>query len=75
MKKVNIKIPEGIADRMARHELIDWNETLCREITFITSEREVVESILEKSTLTEKDVEDIDRKVKKGLFERYYGKT
>lgn len=75
MKDVFIKIPESIADRMAKHKLVDWNETLQRELTFIISERAIVESILEKSTLTAEDACEIDKEIKKGLFKRYYGKA
>ncbi|GEM_PF-4451413 len=38
------------------------------------SEREIAESMLKKSKLTVKDVEEIDKKIKKGLFERHYQK-
>ena len=74
MRSVCIKIPEAIADNMDKHDIINWDETISKELTFITSEREIVENILEKSTLTDDDVNEIDKKIKKGLFERHYGK-
>ena len=75
MKDVCITVPESIADRMAKHKLVDWNEILHRELAFITSERAIVENILDKSTLTSDDVCEIDKEVKKGLFKRYYEKA
>lgn len=65
MRNVCTKIPEAIADNMDRHDIIDQNETICGEIAFIISEREIVESIMEKSTLTSEDVNEIDKKIKK----------
>lgn len=75
MKDVCITVPESIADRMAKHKLVDWNETLHRELSFITSERAIVENILEKSTLTAEDAREIDKEIKTGLFKRYYEKA
>lgn len=72
MRSICVKIPKKIADDMNKHNIIDWNETICKEIAFIASERVCVESILEKSTLTSEDVAEIDKKIKKGLFERHY---
>ncbi len=57
---------------MKRLRFINRNEKLAKDILLFLSEREKVESILERSKLKEKDVEEIDNIIKRGLFEKYY---
>ena len=72
MKQLIIDIPNEIAKDMKRLRFINWNEKLVKDILLFLNEREIVESILAKSKLNEKDVEEIDTIIKRGLFEKYY---
>ncbi len=48
------------------------NEKLAKDILLSFNEREIVESVLNRSKLKEKDVEEIDSLIKNGLFQMYY---
>lgn len=45
---------------------------LVKDILLFLNEREIVESVLAQSKMKEKDVEEIDNIIKRGLFEKYY---
>ncbi len=72
MAELTIDVPNDIAKQMEKMRFLNWNEILLRDILFSLNEREIVESILEKSKLKEKDVEEIDEIIKRDLFEKYY---
>lgn len=72
MTELVLNVPNDIAKEMKRARFINWNEKLVKDILFFLNEREIVESILERSKLKEKDVEEIDNIIKRGLFEKYY---
>jgi len=75
MTEIILKVPNEIAKEMEEMQFIDWNEVLVKNILLILSERDIVESILMKSKMTEEDVDEIDQIVKRDLFEKYYGKA
>ena len=72
MTELVVDIPNDIANEMKRARFINWNEKLVKDILLFLNEREIVESILARSKLKEKDVEEIDNIFKLGLFEKYY---
>ncbi len=72
MTELVVDIPNDIAKEMKRLRFINWNEKLVKDILMFLNEREMVESILARSKLKEKDVEAIDNIIKRGLFEKYY---
>ena len=73
MTELVVDIPNDIAKEMKRLRFINWNEKLVKDILLFLNEREIVESTISKrSKLKEKDVEEIDNIIKRGLFEKYY---
>lgn len=72
MTELVVDIPNDIAKQMKKLHFINWNEKLVKDILFFLNEREIVESILARSKLKEKDVEEIDNIIKRDLFEKYY---
>ncbi len=60
MTELVVDIPNDIAEEMKRLRFINWNEKLVKDILLFLNEREIVESILAKSKLNEKDAEEID---------------
>lgn len=72
MTELVLNVPNDIAKQMKKLHFINWNEKLVKDILFFLNEREIVESILARSKLKEKDVEEIDTVIKRGLFEKYY---
>lgn len=72
MTELIVDIPNDIAKEMKRLHFINWNEKLVKDILLFLNEREIVESILMRSKLVEQDVEEIDKIIKRDLFEKYY---
>ncbi len=72
MTELVVDIPADIAEEMKRLRFINWNEKLVKDILLFLNEREIVESILNRSKLKEKDVEEIDKIFKLDLFQKYY---
>ena len=72
MAEIIINVPNDIAKEMGRMHFVNWNEILVKDILLSLNEREIVESILARSKMTEKDAEEIDRIVKRDLFEKHY---
>lgn len=72
MAEIIINVPNDIAKEMDRLHFVNWNEILVKDILLSLNEREIVESILMRSKMTEKDAEEIDRVIKRDLFEKHY---
>lgn len=72
MEELIVDVPKYIAEEMKRLRFINWNEKSVKDILLFLNEREIVESILNRSKLKEKDVEEIDNIFKLDLFEKYY---
>lgn len=72
MTEVVLDVPNNVAKEMENMPLVNWNETLLKDILRVLNEREMVESILAKSKMKEADAEEIDRIVKRDLFEKHY---
>ena len=70
--ETTLEIPDTIAREMNKHQLINWNEIIAKELIFKVSERQIVEEILKNSKLTEKDAEEISEKIKESLAEQYH---
>ncbi|HLB72041.1 MAG: hypothetical protein OIN88_09585 [Candidatus Methanoperedens sp.] len=75
MTEITINVPDEVAKKMEKMRFINWNELLVRDILFRLSERDIVEAILAESKMTEEDAEELDRIVKRGLFEKHYRKA
>ncbi len=70
--EAKIQIPDIIGQKMRKHKLIDWNESVAKELILQVSERDLVEEILSRSTLTEKDAKEISEKIKGKLADEHY---
>jgi hypothetical protein len=72
MTEFVVNIPADIAEEMKRLHFINWNEKSVKDILLFLNQRKIVESILNRSKLKEKDVEEIDNIFKLDLFQKYY---
>lgn len=68
MPNMTLSLPDDIHKMMKKHTQIRWSEVARRAIIEEVRKLAIMEKIASKSTLTNKDVEEIDRKVKKGLY-------
>ena len=69
--ETKIELPNIIFERMKKHPAIDWASLIKRELILKISERDIVEEIVKKSNLKEKDAEEISSKIKKSLHKVY----
>ena len=71
MVSVTLSVPERLHKLMKSHPEIKWSE-VARQAMWEYAERlELLDSIAKKSALTEKDVREMDERIKKGLAEKY----
>lgn len=67
MTNMTLSIPEELMKIMRKHTQIKWSEVARRAIWDEAKKIEIMDRILSKSKLTEKDVEEIGKKVKRGI--------
>jgi len=71
MVNMTLAIPEDIHLIMKKHTEIRWSEVARRAISSEAKKLALMDSLTAKSTLTMKDVEKINEKIKEGLFAKY----
>ncbi len=64
---MTLSIPEELMKIMRKHTQIKWSEVARRAIWDEAKKIELMDKILSKSELTEKDVLEIGKKVKRGI--------
>ena len=71
MVNMTLAIPEELQKMMKRHKDVRWSEVARRAIWEKATKLELMEKLVSGSKLTEGDVMEIDKKIKKGLARRY----
>ncbi len=67
MTNMTLSIPEELITIMRKHSHIKWSEVARRAMWEEAKKLELMDKLLANSNLTEKDVEEIGKKVKKGI--------
>jgi len=67
MANITLTIPEDIHEIMRKHKEIRWSEIARASIVDHVRKLAMMDKITEKSKLTMKDIEEINKKIKKGL--------
>ena len=65
---MTLSLPEGVYEHMKKHREIRWSEIAREAIILHVKKLAMMEKIASKSKLTMKDIEEINEKVKKGLY-------
>ena len=73
MVNVTFAVPEELHEIMRRHPEIKWSEIARKAMWEYAQRLELMERIVSGSRLSEKDVLELDKKVKAGLRRRYEG--
>ena len=68
---MTLAIPEDLHQLMKKHDEIKWSEIARKAIWEHAQKLEVMDKILSKSKLTEKDILELGRKVNKGIAKRH----
>lgn len=71
MGNITLSLPEDVHEIVRAHKEIRWSEIARRAIQEYAKRLELLDKIASKSKLTEKDVEEIDPKIKKAIYEHY----
>jgi len=70
---VTFAVPEELHEIMRRHPEIKWSEIARKAMWDYARKLELMERITSESRLSEKDVLELDEKVKAGLRRKYKG--
>jgi len=71
MPNMTLSIPEEIHKIVKKHNEIRWSEVARRAISEQAMRLKLMDKLISKSTLTEKDVEEIGNKIKSGIAKRH----
>lgn len=71
MPNMTLAIPEEVHRIMKRYPEISWSHVAREAIVAYARKLEAMDKILANSKLTEQDVEEIGREVKKGIARRH----
>lgn len=71
MPKVSIRVSEDLKREMEEHREVNWSEVARRAFTEHVRRIELADALASGSELTGEEVEEISRRVKKGIAERH----
>ena len=71
MTNITLSVPEELHKRMKKLSEIRWSEVIRRTIEQRIDDLEVMNRIASKSKLTQKDVEEISKKIKRAAAKRF----
>lgn len=71
MTNMTFAVPEELMAVMKRHKEIRWSEVARQAIMEKADELKLMDKLVAKSKLTEKDVLEIGRKIKEGIAKRH----
>lgn len=71
MPNMTLSIPEELHNIVKLHTEIKWSEVARKAMWLQARRLSLMDKLARKSRLTEKDIEDIDHKIKAGLLKRF----
>ena len=71
MANVTLAVPEELRKIMKDHPEIKWSEVARQAMWAYASKLEMMDEVMKKSTLTEKDALELGRRVNVSLASRY----
>jgi hypothetical protein len=71
MTNMTLAIPDELMQKMRRFQEIKWSEVARKAIEQRTNELEMIEKIASKSKLTQKDADEISKKIKAAAAKRF----
>ena len=72
MVNMTLSIPNELHEKMKRMPEVKWSEIARRAIEERINDLEVMNKIACKSKLTKKDVEELSKKIKRGMTKGFY---
>lgn len=71
MPNMTISVPDDLYEIMKKHREIKWSEIARRAMWEYAKKLELLDKLLENSELTDEDVSELAKKIKKGIAERH----
>ncbi len=71
MTNMTLAVPEDLHAIMRRHKHIKWSEVARGALWNEARKLEIMDKILSKSTLTEKDALELSREINEGVAKRH----
>ena len=71
MVSMTLSIPEDLHTLIKKHSEIRWSEIARRAMWDYARKLELLDDIASKSELTEEDVDEINKELKKGVHSQY----
>ena len=71
MPNMTLSIPDELHNLVKQHTEIKWSEIARRAMWAQANELQVMDKLASKSKLTEKDISELDHKIKAGLLRRF----
>ena len=71
MTNMTLAVPDDLIGIMRKHLEVKWSEVARQAMWSHAKKLELMDKLLAKSKLTEKDATDIGRKIKEGMARRH----
>ena len=71
LPSMTLSIPAELHALIKKHNHIRWSEIARRAMWEYAQKLEMLDRLTSKSTLTDKDVEELDRRIKKAAYKQY----
>ncbi|MBI2583316.1 MAG: hypothetical protein HYW25_01490 [Candidatus Aenigmarchaeota archaeon] len=71
MTNMTLAVPEDLKEAMDRHKEVRWSEIARQAMWEHARKLELMDKLLAKSRLTEKDAEELGHKIKHGIARRH----
>lgn len=71
MANITLTIPDNLRAELQKHTEVNWSAVMRNAMQEHLRKIHIANTIASKSKLTKKDVEEIDKLVKKGIAENY----
>ncbi|MFH1311302.1 MAG: hypothetical protein ABIH65_02760 [Nanoarchaeota archaeon] len=71
MPNITLAIPNELHKKLRSHSEIRWSDVIRKILEKRLQDLEIMDEIVSKSKLTEKDVEEIGEKIKEGIARRH----
>ena len=71
MVNITITVPENLKDELKKHKEVNWSAVARKAMEEHLRKLHIAESIGNKSKLTQKDIDELDKIVKKGIAKNH----
>jgi hypothetical protein len=71
VSRVTFDVPSDVKDLMSRHKEMDWNGVVSNTLLGYARKIKLLDAVMSKSKLKDRDVERLDHEIKAGLAKKY----